>query len=110
MKKILVMSIFLTSSFVVSGSEILVIASDGKEEKIEKHSSKSIQESLKKINQSKNEAVLRSLENFQNKSKWKVSKVSIGLGLSGEAGIGPWNLGLAIKQRLVYTPKLEGKE
>ena len=38
-------------------------------------------------------------------SSWELSQFTLGLGVEGEAGIGSWNLGLAIKQRLVFKRK-----
>lgn len=45
---------------------------------------------------------LNALNASSDQSQWKLKKFTIGLGVEGEAGIGPWNLGLAIKQRLVF--------
>jgi len=42
------------------------------------------------------------LLNHRNLSNWELTSFSIGIGVEGEAGIGPWNLGLAVKQRLIF--------
>ncbi len=34
---------------------------------------------------------------------WKLDRFSIGLGISGEIGVGPYKFGTALKQRLLYT-------
>jgi hypothetical protein len=38
-------------------------------------------------------------------SKWKMKKFSIGLGLAGEIGIGPWKIGSEVKQRIFFVKK-----
>jgi hypothetical protein len=34
---------------------------------------------------------------------WKLEKISLGLGATGEIGIGPYQLGTSVKQRFVFT-------
>ena len=33
---------------------------------------------------------------------WKMKKFSLGLGLSGKIGIGPWDIGAAVKHRIYF--------
>lgn len=37
------------------------------------------------------------------KALWKLSQLSIGLGLTGEVGIGPYKFGTTLKQRFIYV-------
>lgn len=36
-------------------------------------------------------------------SVWKLSQISIGLGLTGEVGVGPYKFGTTLKQRFIYV-------
>lgn len=38
-------------------------------------------------------------------SSWKLQKFSVGLGVNGEIGLGPYKFGQALKQRFVYSRK-----
>jgi len=55
------------------------------------------------VNEQKNKTALAALEQVTEKSQFKLTKFSLGLGLEGEAGIGPWNLGLALKHRIFFA-------
>lgn len=42
------------------------------------------------------------LKEDSKKGPWKLDKISVGLGATGEIGIGPYKYGVAIKQRFIY--------
>lgn len=37
------------------------------------------------------------------KSVWKLSQIYVGLGLTGEVGVGPYKFGTTLKQRFIYV-------
>jgi len=48
--------------------------------------------------------VIKGLGALRNSTgSWEMKKFSIGLGATGEIGIGPWTVGKTLKQRFVYT-------
>lgn len=102
MKNLLVLGAFLFSTSSLYADDLLVIGltNDG-EEKVHQTTTQKVEKALLKANLERKRIALEVLEKNQGQSDWKLSKFSLGLGLEGEAGLGPWNLGLAIKQRLV---------
>jgi hypothetical protein len=84
-------------------NDIVVIGNSSEgTEVIYKTSAKNIERSLLDANILKRELAQEVLANHTFQSSWKLNQFTLGLGVEGEAGIGPWNLGLAIKQRLVF--------
>ncbi len=59
-------------------------------------------ETLKRTKSALDEKVVQSLKADQGKS-WKLNKISVGLGVTGEVGIGPYKFGKSLKQRFVFT-------
>ncbi|HXH76484.1 MAG TPA: hypothetical protein VNJ08_16050 [Bacteriovoracaceae bacterium] len=44
------------------------------------------------------------LENFKDKGpSWRLSRISMSVGVTGEVGFGPFKYGKSLKQRFVYT-------
>ncbi len=88
---------------VFSADQIAIIGLTEKgSEVIHKTSFDLIQEKLIQSAQVKNQVATEALNGQKFSSGWQPKKFSLGLGIEGEAGIGPWNLGFAIKHRLVY--------
>ncbi len=59
-------------------------------------------EILKITKSALDEKVVQSL-NAEASKNWKLNKISIGLGVTGEVGIGPYKFGKSLKQRFVFT-------
>ncbi len=60
--------------------------------------------SLVTIKKTLDDKVVSSLQDLPTESSvWKLQKFSLGIGLTGEIGIGPYKFGHALKQRFVYT-------
>ncbi|MCP4912359.1 MAG: hypothetical protein GY909_04505 [Oligoflexia bacterium] len=78
-------------------------------ERVETLSKESYQKSFTYILNQANEAAsgLNGQESLAG-SSYKLSKFSLGLGLEGKIGLGPWDLGLALKQRFIF--KRDGKK
>ena len=99
-KSLLGLSVVLLSQAVAANNLLVIgVKSDG-EEQVHQTKMERVEEALLKANLERKRLALEVLEKNNDQSQWKLSKFSLGLGVEGEAGIGPWNLGLAIKQRL----------
>lgn len=59
-------------------------------------------ETLKRTKLALDEKVIQSLNSDRSKN-WKLNKISVGLGVTGEVGIGPYKFGKSLKQRFVFT-------
>lgn len=99
---------FLFVSPLCLGQDVYLIGTDASnKEVISKADAVNVTKSLSKALETQKIYALEVLEKNQDKSNWSLDKFTVGLGIEGEAGIGPWNLGLAIKQRLEFK-KSEG--
>ena len=104
-KHLFLCSVFLTQ--MVTANDLLIIgANNSGEEQVHQTKMETVESALLEANMERKRLALEVLEKNNDQSEWKLSKFSLGLGVEGEAGIGPWNLGLAIKQR-VFLKKSE---
>jgi hypothetical protein len=61
-------------------------------------------ETMVTIKKALEEEVVSGLSHHEDKTPhWQLQKFSIGLGATGEIGIGPFTFGKALKQRFIYT-------
>ncbi len=61
-------------------------------------------ETLLKTKAGLDQQIVQSLPTGTGDSEhWYLEKISIGLGVTGEVGIGPWKYGMTLKQRFVYS-------
>lgn len=110
MKKTILMMVPLLLSPLLLANDIVVIGNDTKgSEVVYKTTATKIEKALVESNYLKKELAQNVLANNISQSSWKLNQFTLGLGLEGEAGIGPWNLGLAIKQRLVFKKQKKDK-
>lgn len=92
-----------------SANNLLIIGvNDNNEEHVHQTKIEKVESALIAANAERQKLALEVLQKNQDQSSWKLSKFSLGLGVEGEAGIGPWNLGLAIKQRVFFKRVQEG--
>lgn len=108
MKSSLLVGLLIVSSNIFGQDVYLIGADKNNNEIIYKSNAHSIHSSLQKTVEAQKEMALDVLAKNQDQSSWKLKSFTLGLGLEGEAGIGPWNLGLAVKQRLVFKRSEEG--
>ena len=103
MKQIFILSL-LSWSVAISATTVHLIGqnSDG-DEVVYQADSKLLTKEFLAMSAQKNQTALKALEQVYEKSSFKLTKFSLGLGLEGEAGIGPWNLGLVIKHRVLFA-------
>lgn len=95
--------ILLLSSFSVAGIPILGL-NDRQEIVSGEISEKDYVDSLKVLKQALDEKVVVGISAVENSSThWQLSKFSLGLGLTGEVGVGPYKYSSALKQRFVYS-------
>jgi hypothetical protein len=100
MKRYLVCLLF---SQALSAQNVYVIGPDSKgEDIIYPTQSKILEAALTKARFEYFKVANSVLDKNRDLSSWELSQFTLGLGVEGEAGIGPWNLGLAVKQRLVF--------
>lgn len=99
-KHILFLSTVLSMQLAHSNEILVIGANDKGEEQVHQTTMEKVETALLKANAERKQLALQVLEKNNDQSEWKLSQFSLGLGVEGEAGIGPWNLGLAIKQRL----------
>lgn len=103
MKKELILLGTVLSMQVVNANDLVVIGANSKgEEQVHHTTMEKVETALLKANAERQKLALEVVEKNNDQSEWKLSQFSLGLGVEGEAGIGPWNLGLAIKQRLHF--------
>lgn len=105
MKKLISLSIALCLTQGVNASEILLLGVNDKGEEVQRELkaddySNHLSKTLIAINNSVLERLPVEVEKSQN--GYKLNKVSIGLGMSGEFGLGPWTLGAAVKHRIIF--------
>jgi hypothetical protein len=94
--------LFLFSSSLVAG-EVFVIGTDSEgKELVYPAKLKTLEKALTLARSQHFSAANDLLSKNRDLSQWELKEFTLGLGVEGEAGIGPWNLGLAIKQRLVF--------
>ncbi|MCR9205013.1 MAG: hypothetical protein NXH75_10575 [Halobacteriovoraceae bacterium] len=105
--KIFLGLLFISVALRAEQNVYLIGADKNNKEVIYKTNVNSLQRSLSKTLAAQKTMALDVLEQNKDESSWKLSKFTLGLGVEGEAGIGPWNLGVAVKQRLVFE-KVEG--
>ena len=103
MKKFFILSC-LSLSVATSATTIHLIGLDNDgQEVVYQTDSEILKKEFLLVNEQKNKTALAALEQVTEKSQFKLTKCSLGLGLEGEAGIGPWNLGLALKHRIFFV-------
>jgi hypothetical protein len=108
MKSSILIGLLFVNCAINAGQDVYLIgASSGNKEVIHKTNVSSLQQSLSKALDAQKTMALDVLDRNKDESSWELKKFTLGLGIEGEAGIGPWNLGLAVKQRLVFK-KTEG--
>lgn len=105
--KVILGLLFVSVALQAEQNVYLIGADENNKEVIYKTNVPSLQHSLSKALNAQKTMALDVLEKNNDESSWKLSKFTLGLGVEGEAGIGPWNLGVAVKQRLVFK-KVEG--
>lgn len=94
----------LSWSVATSAATIHLIGLDNDgEEVVYQAESEVLKKQFLAVDDFKNQTALSALEDITSKSQFKLTKFSLGLGLEGEAGIGPWNLGLALKHRIFFA-------
>lgn len=101
MKKIFVSFLFCYQA--IAAQDVYIIGSDqqGKEH-VHSLTSGKVKELLNQSQIEHFNAAKDVLTTNRNASSWELTSFSIGLGIEGEIGLGPWDLGLAIKQRLIF--------
>lgn len=110
MKSLLVGGLLFVNSALYAGQDVYLIGADkNNKEVVTKTSVVSLKEALSQTLETQKTMALDVLNQNNDQTSWKLSQFTLGLGLEGEAGIGPWNLGLAIKQRLVFKKTSGGK-
>lgn len=61
-------------------------------------------ETISKLKEAMDQKVVVGISAIEDSdSGWKLSKFSLGLGLTGEIGVGPWKYSSALKQRFIYS-------
>jgi hypothetical protein len=84
-------------------AEIPVLGGDGKSEVILGTISKEVYvDTLVATKAAIDDRIANGLSVFPDGGGWKLDRFSIGLGLTGEIGVGPYKFGTALKQRLMY--------
>ncbi len=66
-------------------------------------SEKDYADTLKVLKDTMDQKVVVGISAIETSSHWQLSKFSLGLGLTGEVGIGPYKYSSALKQRFVYS-------
>jgi uncharacterized protein YpmS len=102
MFKILVILIFIGNC---QAAAIKVLAWDGSSEVIvDEITTEQYQRTLTLIKSALDTQIISGLANYQEQGpSWRLAKISLGLGASGEIGIGPFKFGKALKQRFIYS-------
>jgi hypothetical protein len=86
-------------------ADIPIISYNGSEEKILGSISPSHYEKILLHIQQNVESQLMKNVYLQQGRDWDLSQVVVGLGASGEIGVGPWKLGTTFKQRFIFVRK-----
>lgn len=60
-------------------------------------------ESLRIMKETMDQEVLPRIQQETSQARWQLSKFTLGLGLTGEIGAGPFKYSGAVKQRFVYS-------
>lgn len=99
MIKLLALVLFISSSH----AAITVIGSDGETDQI--LGTISQEEYTQTILMTKSGLDKEIIENLNapSHSSWKMDKISVGVGATGEVGIGPYKFGTALKQRFIFA-------
>jgi hypothetical protein len=96
-----------TFLFIMSSSHaaIHVIGSNGdSEEVLGTLSQEEYSKTLLATKQGIDHEIMTALSTPESRrTKWKLRRISVGLGATGEIGIGPYKFGSAIKQRFIYA-------
>lgn len=97
----LIVFVLMTSSY----AGIPVLAVNDNDEVITGEISESQYiETMKTLKETMDQKVVIGISALEaDDSGWKLSKFSLGLGLTGEIGVGPWKYSSALKQRFVYS-------
>lgn len=101
-KTILICALTFFSNCYAQKALLIGLDKDGNEI-VHQNSSELIKREFQKANVEKINSLNESLEQINTKSNFVLKKISLGLALEGEVGIGPWNLGTAIKHRLIFA-------
>lgn len=102
MKQLLVLVIILATN---AHAGIPVLGVNSSDEVIAGEiSEKDYSETLKILKQSLDDKVLPAVSSTEApEAKWKLNKFSLGLGLTGEVGVGPYKYSSALKHRFIYS-------
>lgn len=95
--------LFVLFVFQAQAEEIKVIGLSKRGINVRGISNSNYIESLFSMKKAVDHQLVDGLKSVQANSRWKLSKFSVGLGASGEIGIGPFQIGASIKQRLFYS-------
>jgi hypothetical protein len=95
MKTLLLLLLISSSSF----AAIPVVAPEGV---IGSITSAEYSETLVTLKDSVDRDLISNVQ-VNNTNKWKLSQIWVGLGLTGEIGIGPFKLGTTLKQRFLFV-------
>lgn len=97
----MILLVLMTSSF----AGIPVLGMNAENEVITGEiTEKDYSESLKILKGALDEKIVQSINLPEStESEWKLSKFSLGLGLTGEVGIGPYKYSSALKHRFIYS-------
>ncbi len=96
------MMIFFFSSLSFAGIPVLGL-SDSNQIITGEISEKDYADTLKVLKNTMDQKVVIGISAIETSSQWQLSKFSLGLGLTGEIGIGPYKYSSALKQRFVYS-------
>lgn len=103
MKKLFVMTLLMSSSLAFAASDIPVVGiNDAGEEFVLETSESNLEKSMTYFHETTKEVASNQLVNESLIGKWTLEKFSLGLTLSGEFGLGPWQLGMGLKQVAIF--------
>tara|TARA_R110002072_G_scaffold534_5_gene3775 strand:+ start:31508 stop:31819 length:312 start_codon:yes stop_codon:yes gene_type:complete len=102
MKKLLGLSLILSLNTYGANLPVITLDENGVE-KVSTLTKESYQKSFSFILDQANQAALSLDGTHKAVNDWKLTKFSLGLGLAGTVGLGPWDLGLSLKQRFIFT-------
>lgn len=103
-KAVIAMSLIISSASFAANKEIAIIAVDNNGlERVEIVNSDKLGKKMSRLINEANQSVATQMSGQDfNAGGWKMKKFSLGLGLSGEIGIGPWDIGAAVRQRIIF--------
>ncbi len=96
---------FVLISVTTTKAAIPVLSANGEEERVlGTISIEAYTETLVATKIALDERILRELNlTSDHTGPWKLDRFSIGLGVNGEIGVGPYRFGTALRQRLLYS-------